>query len=323
MNKEIFDYFNDSETIDSLPKYRKTPRVNCDRVKETDIKHGFAKMYYIDDKPYHLKRTLQDLSVGAIASSKMYKDLEITTPEIHLMTKQNAPNLFEYIKSKFRGEIPPIPTVTATKDVLRIPGYDCVLGSQIKNFLDIRENYGFFSKYKWQILYDKQLQQLFLKFMTPQCLQEYIRIFILDELRTDIDRHTDNFVLYRKHGSGRFEGVIPFDLENQRILVDKVASHNDFNSFLSEKYDTITPLYYYDDSNYESRVKDLIRYIERGVVDETTIDLIRKEVAYDMPKKILETCNNYYLKPYKNMTYDAYSRLWEYNRDTIGSVLGL
>jgi len=39
--------------------------------------------------------------------------------------------------------------------------------------------------------------------------------------------------------------------------------------------------------------------------------------------QFLETCNNYYLKPYKNMTYDAYSRLWEYNRDTIGSVLGL
>ena len=159
--------------------------------------------------------------------------------------------------------------------------------------------------------------------MTPACLEEYINMFLLDELRTDIDRHTGNYILYKNPEDKLWQGIIPFDLENIKILNSYIHSKKDFESFIYEYYATMTPLYYQDSDYYLNRINHLRTAYADGVLSEGNIATIKTALNYDLPSQISDTCNNPYLKRYRKSTYDTYSRLWDFNRQTIGKELGL
>ena len=168
--------------------------------------------------------------------------------------------------------------------------------------------------------------------MTKKCLNDLINIFLLDELRMDVDRHCHNYILYKKYGEEKYQGVIPFDLEQ---VAPFVRIHGDywlnyygtdgFKYFLNKfEYDTYTPIEYIDDElTYAKRVKAIMEHIQNGDLTNKSISLLKKEIEYDFPEKLTEICKNPYLRSYKDTVYELYSRLWEYNRDVVGKELGI
>ena len=151
---------------------------------------------------YVVKRASNQQAIASIAASRMYKELGIITPPVFIL-KHQVKNL----------------TDTIQQDVTYFDNFSTVLAADEVAFEKLDKKV--FGKYKWQMFFDTELEMEFLKFMTPDCLEQLKNVFLVDEIRTDSDRHNRNYFFYRGKNSDKHEGVIAIDLE--QMLIDAAS----------------------------------------------------------------------------------------------------
>lgn len=324
MNIEVKKYFDDLELWKSLPKIYGAVSIHSDRIVPTNNTKGVARLIKVDGVEYFRKKMYEESRVAEIASSEMYNELGIITPHLHLLTSQAYPE--DNIANTSNNKVSSHSSIfTATINALNIPGYECVCANDVLGGLESKYGKPDFRD-KWDVLYDEDMQSDFLQIMTKECFDMLINIFLLDELRTDSDRHTFNYILYRKKGSEKYEGVIPFDLENISLLVAEKRSLTDknFNFFINKIfYTSYLPDGNMDNTTYSKRVLDMIDALHDGVLSSDNIVILKNALNYNFPEKLKELCQNPYFKKYEKRVVEPYSRIWEYNRNTLGKELGL
>jgi hypothetical protein len=125
-----------------------------------------------------------------IISSKMYNDLGILNPPVLPLQKGNDYKTF-------------------TQDLKTLKNLEITQACDVPQL-------GYLHKhrlitYKWQVLHNQRLRDYYLSFMTEECFNELVSLFLVDELKTDNDRHNENFFLYKKRTSDKYEGVFAID----------------------------------------------------------------------------------------------------------------
>ena len=330
MNREIRRYFDDRAKWKGLPTINDTPTIKCDdiNVVKNFINRSGLSIVRLGDSNYYLKESGYGRSrccrIVDMVSSDMYNALGIDTPRLHLISNNSLKR-----PSSLHNSI----LYTATKDAINIPGFECVYAEDsVLRYLAMKyrkENYDYSFDSKWAMITQEDFKNDLLSIMTENCYNQLINIFLLDELRMDFDRHYNNYIFYKRPGSKKYEGIIPFDLEQVTpfVLMNNEGLEFDKNfgfHYLINKleYDSQTAIEYLEDNKtYADRIIDIIELIQHGYLSDKSIKILKKEIEYDFPKGVVDVCQNPYLKECKDLVYDVYSRIWEYNRDTIGREL--
>ncbi len=305
MEKKIAEFLNSKSVEDSakILGSKKESRF----VRTIENLSLSTKKIQIPNAPNHFifKQTDNQSALAGMASSTMYNDIGILTPQIHLIhdnDKQNSSTLQQDISS-----IDFLYTILA--------GCDYEYSQIVKDF---------FGKNKWDIFYDTNLINRLLNFMTPDCLDQLKNVFLIDELRTDIDRHTRNYFFYKSKYADKYEGVITFDIEQMAIYFHCDGGKDDFSNFLLIPYESATPQQKYDHINYMQRVKDIRELIQDGVLSKHNLETLISALKHDFPADIKQAVKEKHLHgKSKNKIIDPINRLWEYNQNTIGKDLGM
>lgn len=304
MNKDLEIIFRDMEEEGLIGKFRARNQIkNAKHIKY--INPNVEKIFI--EKPSLnciLKKTNDSQGLVAVASSRMYNEADIQTPQIFLVGGDK--NVVQTIQ----------------EDVSENDDFETTLAGDDVEYTKIGWNV--FGKFKWQIFYDANYQYGLLKLMTEDCLEQLKNMFLADELRTDIDRHTKNYFFYKKKGSDKYEGVIVIDLDQMVIYNYCHGKKGEFEDFLLYAYETEIPQIKLDNACYKQRVRDIQELIQEGVMSEKNIEALKKLLMYDFPSEVRQVCKQQGLRrKAKNMLVDPVERLWEYNNNTIGKELGL
>lgn len=297
MRKEILNYFQSLEcgnqTID-LSWPRDANQFVC-----------------IEGKQFYKKHWDGVFSIAGMMSSKMYKDLGILTPEYYLGKSEPRP-----VKPSL---------YTLSQKIHQTKNYDVksayrVLGMMIQQF-----QYSNDYRKKWDIINRPDVREQFLKYMTEDCLDELIGLFLADELRTESDRHTSNYYLAVNRKTGLAEHVISIDHDNMLIVDPGTASTKvNFRAFLDEPMMTYTPTQRYDYRSHRGRLRDIKDLIYMGQLSKKNITLLRDTLSYDFPALAKMTIDNHpEIKDYRKLIVTPTSYLWEENRRDLGRELGL
>lgn len=263
----------------------------------------------VNGTPFYTKYWQDEASVYGIASNKMYTDIGIITPPEEIVIVNQDIFKGETIRSMSQD-------ITSAKRIECTPA-TVVLQPFVSLFANTKP-----SKTKWEQLSEPYLMESLLRIMTPDCLDELIGIMMLDEVRTDNDRHSGNFFFYKKPGSYKYNGVVPFDLNHARIALKSDSAINNFQSFVNEKYETATITQHNDAGSYKDRLRSMKNAINSGIISNESIYMLRDGLRYDLPKEVKALCSHPKLKQYSSMT-DSVSRLWEYNQKEFEHTLGL
>ena len=253
---------------------------------------------------YILKKSSRNQGIAGFASANMYNSIDIQTPKLYL-PKQNG--LFS--------------TQTFQKDISEVDGLEIVLAENNLEYQQVERCV--FGRYKWQLFYDSDLKQRLLSFMTKDCLEQLQNMYLVDELRSERDRWSQNFFLYRQKGSEKYEGVIVIDLEEMAIFNYCTGTKKaDFDNFLYTSYYSPTPQQSDDYMCFAERMREIITLLDDGVLSKGNIEAIMKALKYNFPKEFEQACEicNIHGKA-KHYIADPIKRLWEYLNNTIGREL--
>ena len=313
MKGNVFDYFED------LSKHNLKERNGVIKVDGVKLRRFVGEFPVIinlvsKDKDFFEKRWGDAHSVQEIVASKMYNDLGIVTPPVSVVLTEDQ-KFLEKLKNRFNPNI-----ATMSQDIKSIDGFFVDLA---QHFHKVRsDRFETYPNYKWEVLYNSDLKKLFLSFMTPECLEELVNVFLLDELRTDVDRHTANYFLVKGFNSDRYEYVVPFEFEHVELLLKgDISGKDNFSGFLGTPYESTLPhSKRHDNLSYKRRIEEIIELVNDGVLSQNSINLIKSALGYDFPKLIKETNDKYKAKNGKKH-YEAVSRLWEYNNEKLGKEL--
>jgi len=312
MKKEVYKYFENLEN--SHLKKQKGAFLFDEKCKDLgQCEDSYdLNLIKIDDHQYYQKPWGNKYSINSIVASDLYSELGLITPPIYkLQKKDKSINPFQ----KYFYEI--------SEDIMTLENAECILAENeemLGRIHDITRLDGF----KWAQLYDYYERQQFLNFMTEECYDEFILCFLLAELRTDSDLHNRNFILYKNKGGDKWEHIIPIDMELSRILHFRQTSKNDFEEFLTRTYSTYGPDMWTDDEiTYKKRLHFIQELINDGVLSKYILDKLTLALNYNYPEKIKESFRDLNERDNRNQTYNAFARLWEYNRNTLKDDLGL
>ena len=262
------------------------------------------------DNNYFLKTSDVPHTMATAASAKMYNNIGINTPPITILKPPFSLSSPELIQ-------------TIQPDVTQIPGIETVLANDDREYMQITR--AIMGRDKWDIFYNYEVQARLLEIMTPECLAQIQEMFLIDELRTDIDRHALNFFLYKKKGSKLYEGVIVIDLEQMEIMSKCGTSKSDFQNFLYTPYYSVTPQHKKDYLCYIERAHHMREVIQDDVIPEKVRNTLEAALKSGMSNEIKNNCHKtgiYSGKQYKNSVVPM-QRLEDYNINTIGKELGL
>ena len=298
MNNLIEQYFLNLEPVQikkELSKFNITETSDFSSVQKTNI----------NGSPIVIKKSSTDKGLASVASSRMYKKMGINTPELYLLNNKDK-------------QI----TVTFQSDVSSIAGFITTLAAdsvQYKKFIQQA-----FGRNKWEIFYNQDLIHKLLQFMTPQCLEQFQNIYLVDELRTDNDRHTHNYFFYRTPNSDKYQGIIAIDLDNMVVYNFCNGNREDFKNFLYLPYGSATPQQSRDYICYFDRVNQLRQVLEDDVLSQENINALRNSLKFNLPKELKKACIARGLNiRERHKVVDPIKYLWEYNQNTIGKDLGL
>lgn len=305
MEKKILEFLN-SESVEDSAKILASKKDS--KFVRTIEKLSFStKKIQVPNAPNSLilKKSENNMGIAGVASSWMYNDIGILTPQLCLVQDDDC-----------------LCTTTLQQDISSIDFlYTILAGCDFEYSQIVRE---FFDKNKWTIFYDKNLENRLLQFMTIDCLDQLKNVFLIDELRTDIDRHTKNYYFYKSKNSEKYEGIIAFDLEQMQIYLLCESGKDDFLNFLSIPYVSATPQQKYDHVCYMQRVKAIRELIQDGVLSQKNIDILINAMKYDFSADVKKLAKDKGLHgKRKNKIIDPIERLWEYNQKTVGKELGM
>ena len=289
----VADRLKKGQNINNIMKYLESKSDCVTKYETTNGKTCFVKA--VDAKT----------GVSSIASSKLYKKAGILTPPVSFIAKKD--------RYSIQTIQPNVEDINAVKTILA------------NNDIEYRKiQTRAFGKYKWRLFYDKSLIDTLLKFMTTSCLTALQNMFLVDELRTDGDKHLKNYFFYKSKDSDKYEGIIAIDLDLMQIYNYCGSKKDDFDNFLVFPYQTATPHQSYDNVCYKQRIMDMCQLAEDAVLSKENISAITSALEFDFPKEIKTTCKDSKLSfRERSEIVSPIERLWEYNRKTIGKDLGL
>ena len=300
-NKNNFFYDFDAKVI--ADKLKKGANVD-DEIKFVQKQSDCVAKYQVaDGKTCFVKDVDIKTGVSSIASSKLYEKIGILTPPVSFVAKKDRYTI-----------------QTIQPNVEDVEGVKTILANSDLEYKKISTRV--FGKYKWQMFYDESLVAALLKFMTPSCLTAFKNMFLVDELRTDGDKHLKNYFFYKSKDSNKYEGIIGIDLDLMQIYNYCGSKKEDFANFLVYPYQTATPHQAYDNVSYKQRITDMRQLVQDDVLSASNINAIKSALEYDFPKEMKNACKDSKLGfGEKNEIVKPIERLWEYNRETIGRDL--
>ena len=296
--------FDDLEASGIVEKFNKGLGEKGDMKPIAQMSY-YVKKYIDDGKSYFVKSSDNNKGIASVVSSKLYEDVGILTPPVYMISGKDKKSI-----------------KTIQQGVEDIDGFETLLANEDVEYTKIQKKV--FGKFKWQLFYDEELICDLLKSMTPSCLTQFQNMYLVDELRTDIDRHTKNYFFYKTKNSKKYQGVIAIDLELMAIYTYCGAQKGDFTNFLAQPYQTALPHQLYDKVSYIQRMSDMRQLLQDGVLSESNINAILDALEYDFPKEMKKACKQKKvgLKE-RNAIVSPIERLWEYNQKTIGKDLGM
>lgn len=303
---DVFRYFLDLNST-NLRQSRHSYLYNTRDYQRVDYKTSTANLpedtIYIKGKPFYYKPWRKVYSINSITTSDMYNKCGLLTPPVYKLTKKHN---FEISQD-----------VNSIDDTVSILAKNLEEVSKLKKELNLES-------YKWTLLYNKDIKEAFLKFMSKECFEEFVLMFIFGELKTDVDGHTLNYFFHKNNNASKFEKVIPIDLELSRILDFTKYQEKPFTTFLNRKYDSYCPYFGLDGYiSYKDRMKHLKEIVNDGVLSDSQIKKIKDFLNYDFPENFQENLKKYIEKDKNNQAYNLFARLWEYNRESLGKELNL
>ena len=305
MGSNLNSFFSNEEIQKAINLLNKSSKFNQQNKNIDEISDSIKKFNpEQSSRSFFIGQTDNTKAIASIASSLLYKNLNINTPPVYFLkkTKKSISTIQQ--------------SVNSFDDIITVLANDDLEYSKLKKQC--------FGKYKWQIFYDNNLINSLLNFMTPECLDQLQNIFLVDELRTDIDRHLKNYFFYKHKNTKKYEGIIVIDLEQMIIYNYCNSKKDDFLNFLFYPYQSETPQQVTDELCYAQRVKNIRELINDGVLSSSNIEVLIKSLKYDFPSTFKTLTSNAKLnRKDKNNIISPVERLWEYNNDTIGKDLGL
>lgn len=335
MNKNVKEYFINLENKKLRTRNNLILEDNeiIQKQEYLDNESGKRKTYIYDvdgDSFYGKVNTTKHLHTYAheIASSKFLGDMGIITPPQYPFRAIVDKHGKQYIRA--HGLL--------SQNVQTINGIDCTIANDIKEFklLPIESSDFFVTTNQWQILCDESIREQCLEIMTPECYEEIIKFFMLEELRTSGDTHLYNYFLYKLEGSDKFNGVIPIDLEESSIINYNYPVRNSdaFNTFIHHfPYQSTLPfrnnydytgmgfLNYYDFRTYYGRMRTFKDTIANGKLSNDLMTFLKQVINYDFPKLIADTCDKYHLGDDTKQVCSIVDRLWDYNYKNLDKEL--
>lgn len=300
MNTQVYNYFVDLNKSNLPTDNIGNWIITRDRIKELDTINTRVHECILDDQViFYAKEFEAPNSIMSIASSHMYNELGILTPP----------------EFALRGIFPHCTIYqpfTFSQDVTSLNDLKCTMVRDIDKYNDFKL-YSVQRNNKWEPLYNPNLKKCYLSFMTEDCFDDLIGLYLVDEIRTDRDRHNENLFLYRTKPYGKFEGVLPIDLERAEILEHHVIDREDFQEFIKSKYHSYTPMDNLDIKSYETRINDILQLIQDGVLSKKQMDLLKRATNYDLPKNIKNACERYNFEYCMDYSYTPIAHLWDYN----------
>lgn len=312
MIKKVYDYFEDLEKK-KLPRnkhnliYDGEHITNVPTITESGI---LAHPLMIDGVHYFVKGNNGEYSIVDIASANMYNAIGIPTPPVHTIEKPAGGCQRQNVIS------------LASQDVNSIEGIKFDVADKLLSQPDIVRN-RLLTMYKWDPLYDTHLQRVLLTYMTKECFEQLVGLFLVDELRGDTDRHENNYFFYKSEGSEKYEGVLPIDHEMMNILHFDLSKKSNLYNYLASNTHTPNMFGSLDNASYLQRIKDIKELLQDGILTAGQIDLLKKAIKFNLPKEVKKIGKNPHFKVYKKFAYDGVSRLWEYHQKDLGRELGL
>ena len=267
-----------------------------------------GKRYYVKDTKFNVNQTL-----GSIVSADMYNELGILTPPIEMLQREIIlPDGTKQIK-----------TATIQQDLMSVKDLVCKIAIGDNAYETNTSDY--FENYKWAVLYESSMRNRFLLHMTPECFDNLISIFLVDELRSDNDRKRDNYFLCKSPDSDLWEDIIPIDLENMIIYNHHAVSKADFEAFQYCPYVSSSPhgklISRY---SYKVVVNDIKELIEDGVLSDANITTLRNALKFDLPGAIKQKARAYKMsKSQINSAHTQISRLWDSHHQDFRDLLGM
>jgi len=335
MNKIVEEYFIDLEQ----KKLRKRNNLIIDdnetvrELSSLNYIEGKRKvlMYAVDEDRFFGKiNPGQNLHTYAheIASSQFFADMGIITPRQYPFRAIVDKKGNKYIRQ--HGLL--------SQDIQTIDGITSTIANDIKEFklLPIETSELFTSTSQWKILCNESIKEQCMEIMTPECYDDIMNFFMLEELRTSGDTHLYNYFLYKFEGSDKYNGVIPIDLEESAIISYNypVRSSDTFNTFVNNfPYQSTLPFrnnydyngmgfqHYYDFRTYANRMKNLKEVISKGLLSNNQCKFLKTAINYDFPKLIDDTCEKYHLGDETKQVCGIVDRLWEYNHKNLDKEL--
>lgn len=168
------------------------------------------------------------------------------------------------------------------------------------------------------ILISQDCKKAFLEIMTEDCYNDWANLFLADRLGTYKDRHLRNYFFYRKSPEEKWQGIIVIDNEQSKIvdiINDRKLLNHGYHYLINDKYKTTTPFQDYNLTIHAQYINCINLLLNRGVLGDSQIQLIKKALEYPYADKLKRKCERYGLDG--SRMYDLSARLWEYNRENL------
>lgn len=282
---------------------------NDDRISRVEDTGRFST-YNIDGQPFILKRgSLENFSlpefIAELNMGKVYNDLGVNSAEYYPIYLMNEFTRYKMLK-------------LASQDLKKLDD-----NLELVNPLDILKNiYSYGITNSWKVLYCVKIKDQLLEYMTEECFDKMIRMFLLDTLTTQGDRHSKNYFFVRNKQSKLCEDIIAIDNEvlniNQYSL-SKMPTSESFDNFLTSRELMYFPLSVQTGLTYEEVNRELNKLISSGNLSQEQIDFIKSVLDYDIALSHGRVADEYNI-PNRQLFLkheEMLERLWDYNRTTL------
>ena len=292
MNIRVKDYLEDLSKC-NLPRENGVILLDNsafvdDYQSDVHLKHNVLATI-IGDKSYFTKFT----NHTSIFSDQICENSEVVNSSVYNELGVNCADYYPIImRTEIGSRVINTPGIIS-QDLKGICGYSVVIPLQTAMYQDCVASSGgeIINNNYWTIL--KMKDRLVGKYMTEECFNELVNMFLLDVFSTQRDRHYANYFLYKGEGEPLWQGVIAIDnaLTLQTTHYDRASSAKQLCEQIWEhKYSLMRT--FQNTSNMQScssRIQEINRLIQDGSFNTSQIELLKSILSYDITSTISRT----------------------------------
>jgi len=221
------------------------------------------------------------------------------------------------LKPKRNGKIPPY--ATATQDLNRLKGlyvrsgYDYSLEEYDLTRMGCPDE----NASAFDILLNPNVREECLKYMTPECYDDFINLYLAGTLCTAWDRRNANYFFCKTPNASKQESVISVD--NESTLIADSAAQRDMrlrdrvSDVMNWQQASWGPHDSFDMQTQMQRLNEIRRLLHNGKFGPSQERLIKKFLNMDVPGLITNIYNKYGIKTsyFAQKFYDVFSAVAE------------